>query len=134
MIVTRLRPCTIVGPHAPPEQMASLTGDPMLVARGYDPPYQLVHEDDVAQAIHLAIHQHAPGVYNVAGDDPQTLRQLATTHSARVRALPFWLVRRLMALRWWLGLSPLGAELVDLARYPLVLDTDRLKALGWQPR
>jgi UDP-glucose 4-epimerase len=114
--------------------MASLTGDPMLVARGYDPPYQLVHEDDVAQAIHLAIHQHAPGVYNVAGDDPQTLRQLATTHSARVRALPFWLVRRLMALRWWLGLSPLGAELVDLARYPLVLDTDRLKALGWQPR
>jgi nucleoside-diphosphate-sugar epimerase len=134
MVVTRLRPCTIVGPHAPPEQMASLTGDTALVVRGAEPPYQLLHEEDMAQAVYLVIRQDAPGIYNVAGDDPQPLRRLAETHGVKVMALPFAIVRSLMGLTWWLGQSPMGPEFADLARYPAVVSTSKLKALGWQPR
>jgi nucleoside-diphosphate-sugar epimerase len=134
IIVTRLRPCTIVGPHAPPRQMASLVSDPAMVVRGSEPLLQLLHEEDMARAIHLVIQQDAPGVYNVAGDDPQTLRQLVESHGGRVRALPFGVVRGVLGLTWYLGLSPLGAEFADLARYAAVLSTDKLKALGWQPQ
>lgn len=134
MVVTRLRPCTIIGPHAPPEQMASLTSDTALVVQGTDPPYQLLHEEDVAQAIHLVIRQDAPGVYNVAGDNPQPMRRLAEAHGVKIMALPFAVVRCLMGLTWWLGRSPMGPEFADLTRYPAVVNTDKLKALGWQPR
>jgi len=133
LVVTRLRPCTIIGPHAPSKQMDLLTGDSTLVARGVEPPIQLVHEDDVAQAVHLTIGRDAPGAYNVGGDEPQRLSQLMQVHGGSVHALPFWLVRVLMEIGWRLGLSPLGAEYADLARYPALLNTDKLKALGWQP-
>jgi UDP-glucose 4-epimerase len=134
MVVTRLRACTIVGPHAPPAQMVALTSDPLVLVRGAEPPYQLLHEEDLAGALHLAIRQDAPGVYNVAGDEPQTLRQLAEAHGVRTLALPYLLVRGMLWLTWWLGRSPMGPEFADLARYPLVVSTDRLKGLGWRPQ
>jgi UDP-glucose 4-epimerase len=134
MVVTRLRACTIVGPHAPPKQMAALFREPLLVVRGCNPPYQLLYEEDAARAIHWVIQRDAPGLYNVAGDEAQTMRQLAQAHGTRTLALPFSLLRGFLGLVWWLGLSPLGTEFADLARYPLVVDTSKLKALGWQPQ
>ena len=134
MIITRLRGCTVVGPHAPPKQMAPLFSEPLLLVRGADLPYQLLHEEDAVRAIHWVIQRDAPGVYNVAGDEPQTLRQLAQAHGVKTLALPFFLVRAFLGLMWWLGLSPLGPEFADLARYSLVVDTSKLRALGWQPQ
>jgi UDP-glucose 4-epimerase len=132
MIVTRLRACTIVGPHAPSKQMAALFREPLLLVRGSNPPYQLLHEDDAARAIHWVIQRDVPGVYNVAGGEPQTLRDLAQAHGTRTLALPFFLLRGFLGLVWWLGLSPMGTEFADLARYPLIVDTSKLRALGWQ--
>lgn len=133
-VVTRLRACTIVGPHVPRRQIASLTRNPALAARGKEPPYQLLHEEDMARALHLVIQKDAPGPYNVAGDEPLTLRQLVEAHDGRILALPYWLLQGLTEVTWWLGLSPMGAEFADLARYPVVVSTDKLKALGWQPQ
>jgi hypothetical protein len=59
---------------------------------------------------------------------------LAQAHGTRTLALPFSLLRGFLELVWWLGLSPLGTEFADLARYPLVVDTSKLKALGCQPQ
>ena len=133
-IVTRLRPCTVVGPRADPAQMAMLVGPTALTVRGFDPPYQLLHEDDLAQAIHLVIQQDAPGVYNVTSDEPQTLGQLARMRGARVIALPYGMVRGLMGLLWRTGRSVFAPEWANLARYPLVASNERLKRLGWAPR
>jgi UDP-glucose 4-epimerase len=86
------------------------------------------------RTITLVIQQDAPGVYNVAGDEPQTMRQLVEAHGGRALALPYFALRGLLGLTWWLGLSPMGAEFADLARYPAVVSTGKLKALGWRPR
>lgn len=134
LIVTRLRPCTVVGPRAAPSQMAMLVGPIALVAQGFDPPYQLLHEDDLARAIHLVIQQDAPGVYNVTSDEPQTLRQLAQLRGARVLALPYGVLRGLMGLLWRIGRSDFAPEWADLVRYPLVASNEKLKGLGWMPR
>lgn len=134
MVVTRLRPCTVVGPRADPAQMASLVAPTAILVRGANPLYQLVYEDDVARAIHLAIQKDLPGVYNVAGDIPLTLRELVELRRGKVIALPYFVVRALMGALWRVGRSPFAPEWTDLLRYPLVVSNEKLKRAGWVPR
>ncbi len=133
VVVTRLRPCTVVGPNADPVQMASLVGPTAVAVRGFDPPYQLIHEEDVSRAVQLMIHQEAPGAYNVTSDDWLTLTQLAASRGAKVLTLPYAVARGMMWLLWRTGRSPFAPEWVDLSRYPIVAANDRLRGLGWQP-
>lgn len=134
ILVTRLRPCTVVGPRADPAQMASLVSPTTVAVGGADPPYQLLHEDDLASALHLVIQRDAPGIYNVTPDEPRTLQELARLRGARVVSLPYSLARGLMWLMWRTGRSPFAPEWTDLVRYPLVASNDKLKALGWEPQ
>ena len=66
MIITRLRPCTVVGPTVARPMVESLISNTLIMVKGYNPPYQLVHEDDVASAIHMAIKENLHGAYNVS--------------------------------------------------------------------
>lgn len=134
MIVTRLRPCTVVGPRADPAQMASLVSPTAVLVRGADPPYQLLYEDDLARALHLVIQRDTPGIYNVTSDEPRTLRELVQSQGGRAISLPYFVVRGLLWLMWRMGLSVFAPEWVDLSRYPLVASNERLKGLGWVPR
>jgi nucleoside-diphosphate-sugar epimerase len=135
IMVTRLRPCTVVGPRADPAQMAALTSSTATLVQGYDPPYQLLHEEDLARALYLTIRQDIPGIYNVTSDESRTLQQLARSRpGTRVVALPSWVVRGLMWLIWRLGRSPFAPAWVDLSRYPLVASNEKLKGLGWRPQ
>lgn len=133
-IVTRLRPCTVVGPRADPAQMASLVSATAVLVRGANPPYQLLHEDDLACALHLVIQQDVPGIYNVTSDQPRTLRELARLRNGRVVSLPHFVVWGLMWLLWRTGRSPFAPEWTDLVRYPLVASNEKLKGLGWVPQ
>lgn len=134
IVVTRLRPCTVVGPRADPAQMASLVNPTSILVRGANPLYQLLHEDDVAQALYLAIRKDLPGAYNVAGDAPLTLRELAELRNGRVMTLPYFVVRALMGALWRMGRSPFAPEWTDLLRYPLIVSNEKLKRAGWVPR
>ena len=134
MIVTRLRPCTVIGPHADPAQMASLTSTIVPAIWGADPPLQLLFEEDMASALYLVIQKDAPGVYNVTGDEPRTLRELVRVRGGRVIPLPYPLVVGLMALTWRTGQSVFAPEWADLSRYPLVASNKKLKGLGWVPK
>ena len=134
MIVTRLRPCTVVGPRADPAQVNSLVSSTIPTVRGADPPYQLLHEEDLARALHLVIRQNAPGTYNVTSDEPRTISQLVQSRDGRVIWLPYSAVRGLMWLMWRMGLSVFAPAWADLSRYSLVASNEKLKGLGWMPR
>lgn len=134
LVITRLRPCTVVGPSVAPARVASLLGDPAFTVRGANPPIQLLHEADVASALHLALSRDLPGAYNVTSDEPVPLDELVRLRGGRIVALPLPLVKGLMALTWWLRLSEFAPEWVDLSRYPLVASNQKLKAAGWAPR
>jgi nucleoside-diphosphate-sugar epimerase len=132
---TILRPCTIVGPNADPGQMQLVTSKTTILVRGHEPPGQLVHEQDVAQAIMLALHEDLPGAYNVAGDEPRTRAELLIgREGARVVQMPHWMVRLMFAALWRTGLSSFAPEWVDLLRYPFVVQTEKLKRAGWRPQ
>jgi UDP-glucose 4-epimerase len=135
IIVTRLRPCTVVGPNADPAQMVSFTNTTANLIKGFDPPYQLLHEDDLAKALYLVVKDDIPGIFNVAGDDPLRLSQLSLSKpGGRVVALPLGISRFLAWLAWRTGSSVFAPEWVDLARYPLVVSNDKLKQHGWKPQ
>jgi UDP-glucose 4-epimerase len=147
-----MRPCAIVGPHAAGalghRVPSGLAGSVRRLARlgaraGLRPalppppvPLQFVHEDDVAQALTLAVEGRGEaGVYNLAGDGalsgPDTLRLLG------FRALP--LPRPLVggALRTLRLMPPVlpGLAWPELLDGSLVIDTDRARRrLGWKPR
>lgn len=134
IVLTRLRPCTVIGPHADPAQMASLTGKTGVMVRGFNPPIQLLHEADLASALHLAVQRDLAGTYNVVSDEPHTLKELAKMRGGRTVELPYDLARGLMAIAWRLGLSPFAPEWIDLSRYSLVASNLKLKRAGWRPR
>jgi UDP-glucose 4-epimerase len=134
IIVTRLRPCTVIGPQADPAQMTSLTSSSAVLAKGFDPPYQLLHEQDLAKALYFAIQDDIPGTYNVTSDDPLPLGELAISQpGGKVVRLPFGIARALMGLSWYLRQSVFAPEWADLIRYPLVASNQKLKHLGWKP-
>jgi UDP-glucose 4-epimerase len=135
IIVTRLRPPTIVGPNAVEELMAQVVADIIPVIRGYDPLIQLLHEEDMAQALYKVICEDLPGIYNVTSDEPRSISQLAQSRNARVLPLPGFIIWALSAVVWRLGLSPFAPEFIDLlSRYPIVASNEKLKAYGWKPK
>jgi UDP-glucose 4-epimerase len=134
MVVTRLRPCTIVGPTAEKGLMESFLNANTITVKGYNPPYQLVHEEDVASALELAIDNDLNGIYNAAGDNPKTLNELSALRSGKVITLPHWIAKFLMDMLWRTGQSAFAPEWVDLTRYSLAVSSEKLKQAGWQPQ
>ncbi len=134
MLITILRPCAIAGPNAPPGQFDAYICDPAIVVRGYDPPAQLVHEDDVIQALKLAIHKDLPGVFNVTGDDTQSLRQATESRGGRVVALPLFIVKTLLWLLWRTGKTIAAPEWILMSLHPFIASNKKLRGAGWKPK
>lgn len=134
-IVTRLRPCTVIGPNADPAQMVSFTNNTATLVSGYDPQYQLLHENDLAQAIYLAVKENLPGIFNVAADEPMTLGALAQSKpGGKVFPVPYGLSRFLAWFSWWTKASVFAPEWLDLARFPIVVSNEAIKKRGWSPQ
>jgi nucleoside-diphosphate-sugar epimerase len=96
---------------------------------------QAVHEDDVADAFHLAIVGDAPGAFNIAGDGVLGARDVAEILRARAIPVPLLGAKQVMNLAHRLRISSVPGEWIDLLRYPSLMDTTRAKTvLGWQPR
>jgi nucleoside-diphosphate-sugar epimerase len=100
-----------------------------------DPPFQLLHLDDLASAIDVARKHRLDGPYNVAPDGWVSGEQADALAGDPPRLrLPAWAVTRVAAVlwRWRVGRMPPG--LVPYTMHPWVVANDRLKAAGWTPR
>lgn len=124
--IVRLRPHWVVGPHSN-SLLARLLG-------GYHTPrlpepfpaVQCLHEQDLVQAILLALHGNMRGAFNLAASEPLTLPALhRQARWLRLPSSPERVVQRF-------GMDSACAELLKRA---LVLDSSRARnELGWQPR
>lgn len=99
-----------------------------------DPPFQLLHLDDLAAAVDHVRRAGLCGVFNVAPDGWLSGSEALALagEPPRVR-LPEWAVHRLTSFAWdWrLGRRPPG--LVPYTLHPWVVGNDRLRATGWAP-
>jgi nucleoside-diphosphate-sugar epimerase len=147
------RPCIVAGPDAPALlnqlpylQLQDRVPAPLLAALGrvtglqpvlpdHGIPFQLVHHDDVADALVAAVlARGAPGIYNLAAPGEVTLSDLAHElgwHSVPIPKAAIGIAARVLA-----QIPPLAVEAgwLEALRTSVLMSTDRVREeLGWDP-
>jgi UDP-glucose 4-epimerase len=148
-----LRPCVVAGPKATaladsmpwrkisellPKSLRSVAelvqgALPLMPDTGI--PMQLVHHDDVASAIALAVlGAGEPGAYNLAADGEVSLTEVAKATGSRAVRVPQAVAAGASAVLARLPMVPAAAEWIHVGRTSVVMDTSRAKSiLGWRP-
>jgi UDP-glucose 4-epimerase len=147
------RPCIVAGPDALtlieemmkqvqlggrlPQITTFLNSVPFLKPVLPDPgaPFQLVHHDDVAQALVASITGRGePGIYNLAGDGTISVSDLASAvgwYSVPVPNLAVEVTAEVIAR---IPFAPAEFSWINALRVPVVMDTAKARdKLGWQP-
>jgi UDP-glucose 4-epimerase len=131
-----VRACTVIGPSATNLTAAYLKRPKALICYGYNPPYQLIHEDDLTRAILLALKCDQSGTFNLVGDKTVGTIEMHLLMGQKILSLPFPLVYGIKSFQWHLrlpgGLVP--PSFLDYSRYPcLASDKKAKKELGFIP-
>lgn len=136
MMLTILRFASIVGPTADTPMTRFLKEPYAPTLLGFDPMMQLIHEDDVVRALVHAVHNDAPGTYNVAAREVLPLSKIRGL--AGKPLLPafapfaYWGARLMAGTR--LPLDRLTPIEPDYIRYPWVADLTKMRTeLGFEP-
>ncbi len=147
------RPCIVAGPTALeliekiplvktgariPQSIRKVVGKlPLLRPVLPDPgiPFQLVHEDDVAQALVLGtLGRGTPGTYNLAAEGEMSISDLARALGWYSIPLPDIALDATARIVSRLPLMPAETAWVDALRVPVLVSTDKArKELGWEP-
>ncbi len=131
-------PYTQISERLPGPARRLLRGVPLFKPVLPDPgvPFQLVHHDDVANAMRAAaLGRGAPGVYNLAGAGQLTVSELAHElgwYSVRVPEVAVDAVAEIVAR---LGFLPAEAQWVSAFREPVIMSTAKARReLHWRPK
>jgi UDP-glucose 4-epimerase len=147
------RPCIVAGPDALtmisvlmeqiqlggrlPQITTFLNSVPFLKPVLPDPgtPFQLVHHDDVAQALVASITGRGePGIYNLAGDGTITFSDYASALGWYSVPVPGFAVDITAEVISRLPFAPAELQWIEAARVPVIMDTAKAREkLGWEP-
>lgn len=136
--LTILRFPSIIGPQASTPMTRFLRSSWTPTLLGFDPLMQVVHEEDVVEAVCHAVFREVPGVFNVAAEGVLPLSKLMAL-AGKVMTLPVFH----LAAYWGnpvaeaMGLPVNGVWPIELdyLRYPWVGDLQRMRyELEFVPR
>ena len=101
-----------------------------------DLPMQLIHQDDVAEAIRLCVLATGPpGAYNIAADDVVKVADVVRELGFRPIAVPSKPVAAVARAITTLPFLPSGAQWAEVLSHPAIMDTTKAHTdLGWSPR
>jgi nucleoside-diphosphate-sugar epimerase len=132
--VTTLRSAPVVGPGAERLPARLILGRPPIRVRGAAPPVQVVHVDDLADAVVLVATRDVPGTYNVAADGWLTAEAArALLPRTNVPPVPADILERGLRRTWALGAGDVPPGVVPYLVHPWVVANDKLKRAGWSP-
>lgn len=133
--ITMLRFANVIGPRIR-TAMTDLFSLPVVpLPLGYDARLQFVHEDDVADALALAVTGPAVGTVNIAGDGIITASQ-----AANIAGRPFIVVPKpgsglVTGMLQRVGMIDTGPDQLDLLAFGRGLDTTRMREeMHFEPR
>lgn len=126
--VSILRSCPILGPNADNFVAQSFSRTTLVGIRGFDPPMQFIHEDDMVAVLAHCLLNKVNGIYNVGGDGAVAWDEMARLAGKRLLRIPAPLLYGLTSLTWALRLqnsSP--ASGLNFIRYPFLASTEKLE-------
>lgn len=131
-----LRAAHVVGPNIREGMLHRLLQRRRVpVPMGFDPMVQLIHEDDVAAAIGLALGRGARGIFNLPGPGQLPLSALIRESGREALAVPHPALEAALGLAFSLRSSAFPPKAVDFLRFPCLVDGARATAeLGYTPR
>lgn len=136
-MVTVLRFAGIVGTTADTPMTRFLEMPQARSLLGFDPRMQIVHEEDIVEALAHAVLNDAPGAINIAAEDVIPLNKVRGLAGKASMAVPhllvYWSQKLIVGTRHRshdvLPMEP------DYLRYPWVADLHRMREeLGFSPR
>ena len=136
IVITRLRACIFVGP-----KVNNLASDLLKVPIGirmidHKLKFQLVWDEDVTNAIHLAIKKDYHGAYNISGDGYITLENFWELMHIPVLPTIFLITKVGAWLLWNLRIpfiKNLSPGWLDMGAYPIIMTCDKAgKEMGWK--
>jgi len=129
--LTQYRPAIVFGPHVDSAWSRLMEYPVLLAVKDYAPPFQFVHEDDVASALEFAIFNDLDGDYNLAprgwleNDEAAALIGRKRTKLSEQNA--FSIMERL----WRAGMAEAPAGMLNYLMHPWVMSADKLAAAGF---
>lgn len=131
--VTLLRYSNVLGPKLSTPFSKALRLPAVPSVFGFDPLFQLVHEDDVVRSLLFAIGEGRSGIYNVAGDGLLPWSEMASICGKPTIPLPFVGTNLAAEPLRRIGVD-IPPELLDLLRYGRGIDNRRFKEAGFTYR
>jgi UDP-glucose 4-epimerase len=133
--ISVLRPVSVLGYHVHSSMGRYLRRHRVPTVLGFDPMIQFLHEDDLAEAIALAIEHEVRGVFNVVGPGQVPLHVAIQEVGGRAVPLPDAVVRPTIRRLFRWGLYPFPSGAMDFVKYQCTLDGGRFRqATGFVPR
>ncbi|MBN1946885.1 MAG: NAD-dependent epimerase/dehydratase family protein [Bradymonadales bacterium] len=136
LVIIRLRPSIFVGPSIN-NPLGKMLQDRLLVSTYRSTRLALCWDEDVVEALALALGHARSDLFNIAGDGSLTMEDIGELLDKRVVHLPPDVVRVGLALARRLGLTTRGmVEWLDVALSgSIVISAEKAKReLSWRPR
>lgn len=130
VLVTLLRFSNVVGPTITTPLTKALRLPVVPSIFGFDPRFQVTHEDDVIRAMEFVLDNQLPGIFNVAGDGQLPWTEIARLCGKRTAPMPPFATGLATAPLRRIGVD-LPPELLALLRYGRGVDNRRLKQAGF---
>src|SRR5262245_33212421 len=129
-----LRPVPTLGFYSDNSIVNYLRQSRVVVMMGFNPMLQFMHEEDLVEAIALALQKRLRGVYNVTGPGEVPLRLAIRETGGRPLPLPEPVARPLLARLFRLGLVRIPPGAIDYIKYSCGIDGSRFqKDTGFRP-
>lgn len=133
--LTRFRPPVVVGPNLNNFAVDIYSRKHTFAIKGRDPELQFLHEDDLGEALYIAVKQDLPGEFNLAPDDYSTTRKINEIAGMKTFDISLGLMRFIANLTFALRLGTISDDWVSLMEYPVVVSNAKFKqATGWKPK
>ncbi len=126
--ISILRSCPVIGPNAAGSVIDTMFTRVVILVSGYNPPLQLVHEDDLIELMVKILKERVPGVFNVAAEPNIRYGDLAQLRRKKTINLSNGMLKFLLRLSWALHLqnkSP--ASGMEFIKYPPIVSTEKLR-------
>ncbi len=128
--VSALRFSNVIGPTIETPLTKALQLPIVPSVFGFDPRFQMVHEDDVIRAIIHVLENELAGIYNVTGDGLLPWSEIARICGKRTVPMPPFGTEIAAGPLRRIGVD-LPDELLNLLRYGRGVDNAKLKATGF---